>query len=149
MSYQTPKIAQDVRRLRWELELAVQGFSRFHKYNSGGELRAQVKVVQRVVNDAWTEDNKVVQAQLLDRLKQEIDQLKADMQLAQDVRAFRSPRQFQHLYKQADEIGRQAGGWRKGQQRKHPSAQNPQGHHAGAERGRILSTHATPEGVNA
>ena len=146
MGYQTPKLAQDVRRLRTDIENAVRGFVRFHKYSSGDDLREQVKVVQRLVNRAWSETNKGRQAQFLERLKNEIDQLKADMQLAQDVRAFSSLRQFQHLYRQVDEIGRQAGGWYK---QKHPSAQNPQGRRAGAERGQILSTHAAPNGVNA
>ncbi|MGG6461438.1 four helix bundle protein [Solilutibacter silvestris] len=149
MGYQTPKIAQDVRRLRWEIENAVRGFPRFHRYQSGTELREQVKVVQRTVNRAWTDkDNPDRQAQWLNRLEQEIDQLKADMQLAQDIRAFNTPGQFRHLYVQAGEIGRQAHGWRMAQQQKHPSAQNPQGRRAVAERGRTLSTDAAPARAN-
>jgi hypothetical protein len=142
MSYQVPKLVQDVRRLRADVEMAVRGFDRFHKYGSGDCLRRQVLAVQRTGLRAWRD--KAQQAQWLDRLIHEIDQLKEEMQFAQDVRAFRGLVQFQHLYRQVDEIGRQAGGWRK----QHPSAQNAR-RSGGAQRGQILSTHATPSGVNA
>jgi len=142
MSYQTPKIAQDIRRLRSEIERAVQGFYRIHKHSSGAILRAQARKLQGLVLRVW--HDKARQAQWLEQLRHEIDQLKEDMQLAQDVRAFSSFRQFQHLYRQADEIGRQAGGWSKGQ--KHPSAQNGQRQGA-AQSGQILSTHVAPAGV--
>ena len=142
MGYQTPKLAQDVRRLRMEIENAVRGFHRFHKYSSGDDLREQVKVVQRAVSRSWNDKER--QAQWLEKLVHEVDQLKADMQLAQDVRAFRSLRQFQHLYLQVDEIGRQAGGWFK---QKHPSAQNPQRQHrSGARPDTEYPRH--PNGVN-
>ena len=143
MTYQTPKVAQDVRRLRSELENAVRGFPRFHRYDSGAVLRGQVRRVQAMVTRAWRA--KARQVELLDQLVNEVDQLKLDMQLSQDVRAFKSLAQFQHLYRQVDEIGRQVGGWHR---KKHPSAQNPQGRRAVAERGRTLSTHATPAGVS-
>lgn len=143
MGYQTPKLAQDVRRLRMDIENAVRGFDRFHKYSSGDDLREQVKVVQRAVNRAWSD--KARQQQWLEKLVHEIDQLKADMQLAQDVRAFRSLRQFQHLYLQVDEIGRQAGGWHR---QKHPKAQNPQRQYRGGARP-DTEYPRHPDGVNA
>ena len=146
MSYQTPKVAQDIRRLRADIEIAVRGFARFHKYDSGQVLREQMRKVQGLVLRAWKEKSPARQADWLDQLVHGVDQLRADMQAAQDVRAFNSLRQFQHIYRQVDEIGRQVGGWYR---QKHPSAQSPQGPSAAAERGQILSTRAAPVGVNA
>ncbi len=60
MGYQTPKIAQDVRRLRWEIEKAVRAFPKFHRYSSGSGLRDQVKVVQLAINDVASTDKEDV-----------------------------------------------------------------------------------------
>ena len=145
MSRKSPKVAQDVSRLRVEIELAVHGFSRFHKYSSGDLLRRQIRVVQRLVGRAaWAEAER--QARWLAQLKDAVDQLREDIQLTQDVRAFKSLRQFHHLYSQVDEIGRQVGGWYKD---KHPNAQNPQGSRTIAESGEKLSPPATRRRVNA
>lgn len=40
MSYQTPKVAQDIRRLRVDVEFVVRNMHRSHRYASGDELRA-------------------------------------------------------------------------------------------------------------
>lgn len=144
MTYQAPKVSQDVRRLRMDIENAVRGFPHFHKYSSGELLRRQVRKVQRLVGRAWRDQDR--QARWLELLVDAVDQLREDIELSQDVKAFKRLPQFHHLYSQVAEIGRQVGGWYR---QKHPNAQNPQGRRAGAERGEKLSTHATPRGVNA
>ncbi len=144
MAYQTPQIAKDLRRLRGEIELAVRGFDRFHRYNSGTVLRDQVRKVQRLIVRYWHDVND--RQRWVDQLRHEIDVLKEDLQAAKDVSAFKHGfRQFENLYRQAEAIGRQAGGISR--QHKHPRGQNAQGTPV-AQRARKLSTHATPVGVN-
>ena len=145
MAFQVPVIDKASRRLRRDIEMVVRGFDRGHKYHTGDVLRAQIREVQDLAGRAWFEkDNK---AQLVGELVRASDRLKRDIQLAQDVRAFRSFGQFEMIFRQAEDIGRQAGGMQR--QLKHPNGQNAGGHRACPQCAKILSTHATPSGVNA
>ncbi|HEY1033967.1 MAG TPA: four helix bundle protein [Pseudoxanthomonas sp.] len=117
MSYQLPKVAQDVRRLRVDIELIARNMPNFHRRNSGEELRRRIRSVQGLVVRAWHGQGHGQIVYWLEKLKHEIDMLKEDMQFAQDVRAFQSFGQFQHLFRQVADIGQQTGGWCKQQKR--------------------------------
>ncbi|MGH8025644.1 MAG: four helix bundle protein [Pseudoxanthomonas sp.] len=145
MAFQLPAIDKDSRRLRRDIELAVGAFSRSHRYHSGTYLRDQIREVQDLAGRAWFDkENK---AQLVDELVRASDKLKRDLQLAKDVHAFRSFAQFEMLFRQAENIGRQAGGMQR--QLKHPKGQNAEDRRVVPQRAQILSTGAASRGANA
>ena len=143
----TPLIARDVRRFRADLQAAVRSFPNFHKRVIGEELRRQARKVHDLVVWYWRErepDRRVVWAE---RLVHAIDLLKEDLQVAKQDEAFpRGFTQFEHLYRQAESIGGQAGGILRSV--KHPKGQGARGGNARAQRAQILSTHAAPSGAN-
>ncbi|MCK5770902.1 four helix bundle protein [Algiphilus sp.] len=120
MPFELPPIVKQAERLLVDIEEAVRRFPRYHKYTHGAELRTAAMRVTRLTHRAWRDRRQ--QAHWLDELVWAIDELKITMQLGQRVRAYSSLRQFEHIARQARQLGKQAGGWRKQQ---HPKGQNP------------------------
>lgn len=141
-----PPIVKLAERLMLEIEQAVRGFPRYHKYSLGLELRKQCRDVVRLCYRAWRAKSE--QHTVLPALVEGIDDIKLSLQLGSQLRAFSSFAQFEALLRTALELGRQAGGWRR-QVLSHPKSQNPEPG-AARERAHTLSTRsASYQGANA
>jgi hypothetical protein len=112
-------------RLRSEVEQAVRGFPRFHKYSSGLDLRQQILQVEKLANRAWRDRPR--QPYWTDQLIFAIDDFKSSLQCAKNVKAFLRFEQFEALARLASELGRRCGGWRKRQQQNGQNGANPSG----------------------
>jgi hypothetical protein len=114
-----PPIARKAEQLVFELEHAVRRFPRYHRYTVGAELRTQAMALAVLTHRAWRERSR--QAEHVRDLVWGVDALKLRLQLASQLQAFASFRQFEAIYRTAAELGQQAGGWH----RKHsPHGQN-------------------------
>jgi hypothetical protein len=144
MTFALPPIAKAAERLLVEIEQAVRAFPRYHKYALGQDLRAQAMTVSRLSNRAWRD--RARQLHWTDQLVWAIDEVKLSLQLGQSIRAFRSFNQFEQLIRLAEDLGKQAGGWKRQQQ--HPKGQSPARYPA-SERAQILSTRAASASAGA
>jgi len=89
-------------------ERVVAGFSRYHKYTLGTELRQKSReVVALVVRANGARDKR---ADLL-ALRAALDELLLLMRLAKEVRAFRSFESFQYATERVVSVCRQNEGW--------------------------------------
>jgi len=89
-------------------EKVVAGFSRYHKYTLGSELRTKShEVVALIVKANAARDR---QTELL-RLREALDELLILVRLAKEVRAFRSFKSFQFATEQVVTVCRQNEGW--------------------------------------
>jgi hypothetical protein len=111
MTPAAPPIVQLAARVLLELEEIVRGFPRYHKYAVGAELRLHARTVSRCAHRAWRDQG--YRAQWVRRLVFAVDDLKFTIQLAKDVRAFKSFAQFESLVRIVSDLGRQCGGWQK------------------------------------
>jgi len=142
MTFQLPPIAKTAERLLLEIERAVAGFPRRHRYTAGAELRQQAMGITVLVHRAWRDRKQ--QLALIEHVVWEVDALKIRMQLCSQLRAFASLAQFEMLARIARELGKQAGGWYRQQSSPHPNTgQNAQGRQARAQRAEKLSTRGT------
>jgi hypothetical protein len=143
-----PPIFAVIARLRADIERAVTGnFPRKHRYASGQDLRDRITAVATAANRAWRDRENA--GHWTSRLVWEVDELKLAMRLAKDLNAFASFRQFEHLIRQAEDLGRQCGGWnRQNSTRNHPlKGQSPARVPAQPGRAKTLSTSAaSPRG---
>ncbi|GAB3755019.1 four helix bundle protein [Lysobacter olei] len=143
MAYDLPPIAKAADRLLVEIEQAVQGFTRNHRHATGKDLREQAMQVARLVNRAWRDRGR--QLHWITELQWAIDELRLTMQLGSRVKAFRSFGQFEALILQVEDLGKQAGGWKR--QQEHHRGQSP-AHKAAPGRAQTLSTCAASTGAN-
>ena len=143
MRNQLPLLANLCRRLRADLELAVASFDRYHRYASGQDLRTQAKRLAVLVDRAWHRPQE--RLAWVEQLVDAVDDFKLDMQLAADVKAFASIKQFEALQLQVEQLGMQCGGWHR-DLKNHPKGQNP-APRAAPERAKILSTRDAPQGA--
>ena len=144
MTQHLPPIVMLSKRFLVEIENAVRRFPRYHKYALGSDLRAQAMQLAVLCNRAWRDRGGVVH--WVNRLVWAIDEIKIALQLGSEVRAFRSFASFETLILMAEELGRQAGGWKR--QLKHPKGQNPTAN-ARPERVQILSAQAASASAGA
>lgn len=128
-----PEIARKAERLTVEIENAVRGFARYQKYTVGTDLRTAAMLVVKVCNRVWRDRSR--QHHWAEQLIWVVDELKLALQLASQLKAFKSFKQFEAIIRQADEMGRCAGGWKRAL---HAKSQNPAGM-TPPERAQILS----------
>jgi hypothetical protein len=121
MPFDLPPIAKLAERILVDVEQAVRGFPRYHRYAIGADLRNQAAQVMRLCNRAWRD--RAAQLQWTTDLVWAIDELKLSLQIGSKVHAFQTFAQFESLIVLGEELGRQAGGWKRQQQ--HPKGQNP------------------------
>jgi hypothetical protein len=120
-------IWRDANRLLLELEQVVRGFARYHKYTVGTELRATALRLCRTIHRACSRRHS--RLKLVQQVVELVDDLKMQIQLARELKAFRNFAEFQRVAEMAVGLGRQAGGWYKqaraeaGQER--PAARDP------------------------
>lgn len=100
MSFTLPPIAKTAERLLLEIEKAVAGFPRKHRYTAGEELRTQAMDVTVLVHRAWRDRQN--QVALIERLRWDVDALKIRMQLCSRLHLFASLAQFEMLARQAN-----------------------------------------------
>jgi hypothetical protein len=93
-------------------EQAVQGFSRYHRFSLGTDLRDLSRRALRLVVRANSQPDKVP---ALLELRETVEELKVVVRLCQDVKAFSSFRSFEHVITQLVGIAKQNEGWMKTQ----------------------------------
>jgi hypothetical protein len=142
--FQPPPIIKAAERLLVDIEQAVRVFPRYHRYQVGADVRRQAAEVLRLALRAWRD--RPHQRRWVERLVWAVDDLKQSLQIAKLLQAYRSFRQFEHLARSAEQLGAQAGGWRR--QLISPQAQNAEGRGAVPQRGQKLSTRAASAGAN-
>ena len=132
-----PPIFKLAERIVLQLEIAVRGFARYHKYTLGTDLRQQAMHVYRLAHRAWR--NKAQQLDWLSQLVWAVDELKLSIQLAQQLKIFASFGQFEQIAQLVADMGKQTGGWYKQQ----AQGQKPLPYAATEARPKTLSTPAT------
>jgi hypothetical protein len=121
----------------------VRTFHRYHRYAIGADLRTQAMRVYDLATRAWRDRPR--QLRWVVDLVWAIDELLGRLQVAKLLRATHSFRQFEHLLRLIEALGKQAGGWRKSL---HPNGQNAPSPAAVAQRAKTLSTRAASTGAN-
>lgn len=101
----------DAQRLLLEVEQAVRGFSRYHKYSLGSELRQQTMNICRLVARAAQEQSVQRRLNMVEQLVWEVEDFKIRLQLGKELEVFTSFAQFQRLVELAVALGKQSGGW--------------------------------------
>lgn len=94
------------------LEQVVRGFSRYHKYAIGSDLRSVSRRILRLVVRANARSDKT--PVLLD-LREEVEQMKALMRLCNDAGGFSGLSAFEHGMRLVVEIAKQNEGWLRSQ----------------------------------
>ena len=94
-----------------EMELALRGFPRYHKYTLGIELRQAAHLICQAVAHAalWAS----LRLQTPQRLVERIEAPKISVQQAKELCAFVNFAQFQRVVEPTVSVGRQSGGWLK------------------------------------
>ena len=134
MTFSLPPAVRLAEGLARDIEQAVARFARSYRYTFGARLRQCAWTVLTTANRAARD--RVQQAQWLDQLVWEVDELKLALQVGKQLRVFASFGQFEALARSAAALGRQVGGWHKQQ---HPQGQNARARAPG-QRAKTLST---------
>lgn len=103
-------IWRDCNRLLLEIEQAVRGFPRYHKYAVGADMRRQAMYVCRMLVRALDAEGEKRLVQVR-QMRLAVDDLKVMIQLAKEIKAFKSFRQFQVVSELVVLIGKQGGAW--------------------------------------
>ena len=120
MAYDLPPIAKAARSMLVAVEQAATAFPKKHRHGLGDDLRANARDIVRECNRAWRDTARRLHWTC--QLQWAIDELKTSLQVGQELKAFRSFREFESLIRAAEDLGKQAGAWRRSQQ--HPNGQN-------------------------
>ncbi len=143
MSFDVPAIVKQASRVLRDVEAAVRGFARYHKYSVGERMRNQAWDAAVATHRVWrAKRDRGVE---MERLVQAVDDLKLGLQLAKEVHAFKSFAQFEALAREVNDLGRQCGGWAKDQQGKGQDAPLKQ---SSAQRPKTLSSRDASCGPN-
>jgi len=89
-------------------EKVVSGFSRYHKYTLGTDLRNKSREIVGLIAKANSTRDKVPR---LLALRESLDELLILIRIAKDVRAFKSFKSFQFAVEQVVLVSRQNEGW--------------------------------------
>ena len=135
MAYDLPPIAKAARSMLVAIERAATAFPRRHRYGLGEELRGNAREVMRICNRAWRDTAN--RLRWIVDLQWAIDELKTSLQVGKELHAFRSFGEFESLIRLAEDLGKQAGAWRRSQQ--HPNGQNA-GPRSAPQRAKTLGT---------
>lgn len=117
------------------MENCVKGFSRYHKYTLGADMRNSARELVTLVITANSRKDK---APVLTELRDKSEGMKLLIVLGKETRAFKSFCQFQTAASLAVEVSRQSEGWLKSQ-----TAQRPESRYAGRNRERA-DDHCAP-----
>lgn len=103
------------------IENIVKGFSRYHKYTIGSDMRNLSRELVSLIIKANSQRDKL---QTLTLLRDKSEEMKTLIILSKEIRAFRSFKQFQTAALLAVEISRQSEGWLKSQMTKRTESPN-------------------------
>lgn len=103
------------------IETMVKGFSRYHKYTIGSDMRNLSRELVSLVIKANSQKDKL---QTLTLLRDKSEDMKTLIILCKEIRAFRNFKQFQTAAALAVEISRQSEGWLKSQMTKRTESPN-------------------------
>ena len=92
------------------VEQVVKGFSKYHKYTIGADLRNLTREVVRLIISANSKADQERRAALL-QLRDTTEQVKVTIRICKEVKAFRNFNSFQYVAGLAVNIGRQCEGW--------------------------------------
>jgi hypothetical protein len=109
--YRNIPLWRDASRFLVEVEAAVRGFPRYHKYTLGSDLRRQAMALCRLVARAAQAPAGPERARVVEQLVWQVEDVKMSLQLGKELEVFSSFAQFQRLAEQAVAMGRQSGGW--------------------------------------
>jgi len=90
------------------VENIVRGFSRYHKYTLGADLRNLSRAALRLIIQANSEREKL---NTLCMLRDTIEELKVVVRLCKETKAFSSFNSFKHLIEEVISLSRQSEGW--------------------------------------
>lgn len=90
------------------VEDMVKGFSRYHKYTLGTEMRDLSRALMRLIVAANSQKDRVA---TLEKLRDTIEEMKVVVRIGKEVKAFRSFKSFMFLMEQIVSLGRQCEGW--------------------------------------
>ena len=108
--YQHLPIYKDALALAVHLEKVVAGFSRYHKYTLGTELRNSSRAIVGQVIKANNEKDKTLG---LKELRDQLEQLLVLIRIAKEVKAFKSFAAYQYVVENTAKVCRQNEGWLK------------------------------------
>jgi four helix bundle protein len=91
-------------------EQVVRNFSRYHKYSLGSDLRDGARRVLKLVVRANARRDKT---KVLLAVREELEELKVLLRLANDSKAFANFHSFEHAIRLVTEIAKQNEGWLK------------------------------------
>jgi len=111
MNYHRLPIWQQAQALLLAVEKSVRQFSRYYKYTVGHELRQTVLRLCKAIHRAFTRH--ASKLKLVQTVSELIDDIKFQLQLAKELKAFSAFAQFQQLTELVVSLGKQAGGWYK------------------------------------
>jgi len=92
------------------METIVRGFEKYHKYTIGVDLRNLSKELLFLIHRANISHKRV---HIVEKLRNRCEDLKMLVQLAKELKAFKSFKQFEHTVKLSVGVCRQAQGWLK------------------------------------
>ncbi|MBT3310137.1 MAG: four helix bundle protein [Gammaproteobacteria bacterium] len=108
-------IYRDANTLLLQIEQAVRTFPRYHKYTIGSELRrATMELVRQLSRSIKYADQRL---RWVTEAHDTLDDLKVQIQLAKELKAFHSFRQYESIAALAFGVSKQAWGWKKKLQR--------------------------------
>ena len=99
------------------MENVVRNFSRYHKYSIGTDMRDLSKNLVTLIIKANSRKDK---RRLLAELRDKSEEMKVNIMIGKEVKAFKSFKQFQHTASLAVEISRQSEGWLRSQEGERP-----------------------------
>jgi hypothetical protein len=146
MKSAVPKIMKDSQRVRLCVYESVLRMARLNKYGVGIKLNQAAEAVVMAIHDMWREREPELKLAFCLTMIRRIDSLTFDLQLAKDLGAFRSFREFEAIIRIVEEVGAQSGGFRKrmGNKGQNAAAANPP-----QQRALTLSARTAPHaGVN-
>ncbi len=97
------------------IEKIVRNFSRYHKYTLGTELRERAREVVKLIvraNNA-PKDDVEQRHTVLQRLREELEQMKLTVRLCKEVKAFHNFKSYQVTINQVIVLCKQNEGWLK------------------------------------
>ena len=99
------------------IEQIVIGFSRYHKYTLGSELRVLSHKIILLIARA---NNALDKKELLIELSNSLEEMKILVRLSKEVKAFHSFHSFEVCIRHLDNIIKQCSGWIKSQKNNMP-----------------------------
>ncbi len=90
------------------LEKVVAGFSRYHKYTLGSDLRNHSRAIVMAVVSANSSRNKIPH---LLKLREDLEELLLLVRLCKETKAFKSFKAYQFVVEETALVSRQNEGW--------------------------------------